>query len=341
MANRRAAVASPLDPGVPGAGMAQRYVDLGDLTVAQAVVSPPANAPATALTDGQIAVTITAAPLQAAPGTACADIVLQNDPSSAQTVYVGTAAQQTTPLAPGQTRSLIEVGLFALSTAAVYVRTATGTATLNWLATNATGGAVQHLGTSAQQLASSACAEVIVHNDITSPANVLIGGADSQHIVLSPGAHRHVQVSNANLLYVAAASGSTSTVYWQARSPQGTTGGTVQAVPGSTNGWIKYPLTALSNTPLAVKASAGLVGGWYLFNPNSTAVYVMLYDAAAGSVTPGSGVFTPLPIPAGSAANVLAAIGVEFDTAITVVASTSSSGNSAPVMPLVGAIFYK
>ena len=46
--------------------------------------------------------------------------------------------------------------------------------------------------------------------------------------------------------------------------------------------------TALTNTAQAVKASAGKVGGWYIYNPNSSATYVNFYNVAAASVVVGS-----------------------------------------------------
>src|ERR1043165_4584308 len=45
--------------------------------------------------------------------------------------------------------------------------------------------------------------------------------------------------------------------------------------------------TALTNTAQVVKGSAGQVYGWFIYNPNTTAAYVMVYNVAAASVTVG------------------------------------------------------
>jgi hypothetical protein len=100
--------------------------------------------------------------------------------------------------------------------------------------------------------------------------------------------------------------------------------------------------TALTNSAQAVKASAGKLGGWYIYNPNSSATYVIIYNTASGSVTVGTtNPVMVLCIPATSAANLEMVNGVTFDTAIAVAATTTGPGNTAPTTALEANFFYK
>ena len=100
--------------------------------------------------------------------------------------------------------------------------------------------------------------------------------------------------------------------------------------------------TALTNTAQVLKASAGQVYGWYIYNPNSSATYVMIYNIAAASVTVGTSTAAMvLCIPATAGANVLSTMGIEFSTAISIAAATTGGGNTAPATALEATIFYK
>lgn len=96
-------------------------------------------------------------------------------------------------------------------------------------------------------------------------------------------------------------------------------------------------------TAQAVKAAAGKVYGYYLYNPESAVMFVHFYNTAAASVTVGttSPLFT-LAIPAGSAANLgITDMGVTFGTAISVSATTTAGGNTAPTTGVSAVIWYK
>ncbi len=100
--------------------------------------------------------------------------------------------------------------------------------------------------------------------------------------------------------------------------------------------------TALTNTAQAIKASAGKLGGWYIYNPNSSAAYVPIYNVASGSVTVGTtNPLMVLCIPATSAANLEMVNGITFDTAISAAAATTGAGNTAPSTALDANFFYK
>ena len=118
--------------------------------------------------------------------------------------------------------------------------------------------------------------------------------------------------------------------------------------PDTNGGWSTFMATsgdgstALTNSAQAIKASAGKLGGWYIYNPNATAIYVPIYNVAAGSVTVGT--TNPqivLCIPATSGANVEFSRGIAFSTAISAAATTTGGGNTAPTTPLEANFFYK
>lgn len=122
----------------------------------------------------------------------------------------------------------------------------------------------------------------------------------------------------------------------------------VTVQPHTAGGWDTFMATsgdsstALTNTAQAIKASAGKLGGWYIYNPNSAATYVILYNVASGSVTVGTTVAKMiLCIPATAGANLDMTSGITFDTAISVAATTTGPGNTAPSTALEANFWYK
>jgi hypothetical protein len=101
--------------------------------------------------------------------------------------------------------------------------------------------------------------------------------------------------------------------------------------------------TALTATAQVIKASAGQVFGWFIYNPNTSAVFVQFYNTAAASVTVGT--TNPLfmiTIPPLAAANVLGESGIAFSNAGFSCAATSTAGGAgAPTTALDANIFYK
>lgn len=100
--------------------------------------------------------------------------------------------------------------------------------------------------------------------------------------------------------------------------------------------------TALTNTAQVIKGSAGKFGGYYIYNPNSSVAYVIVYDVAAASVTVGTTnpklVFC---IPATGGANLEILAGIPFGTAMSVAATTTGGGSTAPSTALEAMIWYK
>lgn len=101
--------------------------------------------------------------------------------------------------------------------------------------------------------------------------------------------------------------------------------------------------TALTNSAQAIKASAGQLFGWYIYNPNTVACWVIIYNTAAASVTVGTtNPAMVIGVPAGSAANVVNPMGIEFTNAGWSAAAvmTSAGGNTAPTTALDVNFFY-
>jgi hypothetical protein len=117
----------------------------------------------------------------------------------------------------------------------------------------------------------------------------------------------------------------------------------VQTVPGTANGWsVQFTSTGITNTKIAVKTSAGIFGGYMLYNPNATVAYVQVWDIASGSVTVGT--TTPtyvIPIPATTGANLEIRNGITHTAAITLCATTTATGSTAPGSVLFGFFLYK
>lgn len=99
----------------------------------------------------------------------------------------------------------------------------------------------------------------------------------------------------------------------------------------------------LDETETAIKATAGKLYGWYLYNDGAAEVYVKIYNATVASVVVGT--TTPdltIPVPAGSAANVEYTNGIAFSTAITAAATTgvATADATAPAANQVVANFF-
>lgn len=124
--------------------------------------------------------------------------------------------------------------------------------------------------------------------------------------------------------------------------------GDVSIQPRTTNGWLVGNFTsgdtytALTNSAQVIKASAGKFGGYYIYNPNASATYVMVYNIAAASVTVGtSTALLVFCIPATSAANLELVHGIPFSNAgWSIAAATTGGGNTAPATALEAMVWY-
>lgn len=123
------------------------------------------------------------------------------------------------------------------------------------------------------------------------------------------------------------------------------TNDSIAVLPRTSGGLSIFRSIDLDETEEQVKGSAGQVYGWYIFNADaSDTLYVKFYNATAANVTVGT--TTPvmtIPVPSGAGANVEFTNGIEFDTAITVAATTgiADSDTGAPAAnEVIVNVFY-
>lgn len=125
--------------------------------------------------------------------------------------------------------------------------------------------------------------------------------------------------------------------------PTGTnTIGTVNNAPLATvTGLTKYRGTAVSNTAIAVKASAGRLYNYHIYNAGTLDTFLQFYDVAQGSVTVG----TTVPdktfwVPAGGALDGGLVYSAAFASAISIAATTTVTGGTAPATALLVNLDY-
>ena len=112
--------------------------------------------------------------------------------------------------------------------------------------------------------------------------------------------------------------------------------------PATSGGWSTSFAATLTNVAVQAKASAGQVGGWYVYNPNTVVSFIQIFNATAATVTAGTTTPTmSLGIPASSGANVEFSNGIAFGTAISYLAATTASGGTNPTTALVANLIYK
>jgi hypothetical protein len=122
-----------------------------------------------------------------------------------------------------------------------------------------------------------------------------------------------------------------------------TTGTYVVSKPGTSGGFTTFHLVSAATTNATnIKASAGQVFGWYIYNSNATARKVAFHNTA-GSPTAGTSVFFSIVIPSNAGANVFTETGIAFSTgiAITTVTDLTDAGTTAVgASDLIINIFY-
>lgn len=123
----------------------------------------------------------------------------------------------------------------------------------------------------------------------------------------------------------------------------GTTNG-VSIVPSTSGGYDKFYLVSAATTNATnIKASAGQVYGWYVFNANAAARKIMFHNTS-GTPTAGASTYFPLVIPAGSGANVSFPAGIPFSSGIAITTTTGTADSDATAVAagdLIITIFYK
>jgi hypothetical protein len=102
-------------------------------------------------------------------------------------------------------------------------------------------------------------------------------------------------------------------------------------------------VSANSTNPISIKASAGKVTGWYIYNSNANARKVAFHNTA-GTPTAGSAVYLSIVIPGLAAANVSFPDGIDFSTGIAITTVTGLPNSDASIVglnDLIINIFYK
>jgi hypothetical protein len=114
--------------------------------------------------------------------------------------------------------------------------------------------------------------------------------------------------------------------------------------PATSGGYsISKTITAASTNATNVKASAGQLYGYYIYNDSNATRYVKLHNTA-GVPTAGSGVVMTIGIPSGSAANVEFANGIAFSTGIaftTVTGIADANASAVGASDLAINLLYK
>lgn len=118
--------------------------------------------------------------------------------------------------------------------------------------------------------------------------------------------------------------------------------GTDFTLPVGTSGTVStYFNAALLATKQAVKASAGSLSAYHIQNPNTSDAWVQFFDLASAGVTVGTTVPTlSLWVPAGGALDTSLVEPATFATAITIAATTTATGSTAPSTGLVTNLLY-
>jgi len=118
----------------------------------------------------------------------------------------------------------------------------------------------------------------------------------------------------------------------------------VTVVSGATGGDTTFHLVSAASTNATnIKASAGKVTGWYVYNSNANARKVAFHNTA-GTPTAGASIHSSIVIPGLAAANVSFPDGIDFGTgiAITTVTDLTDAGATAVALnDLIINIYYK
>lgn len=98
---------------------------------------------------------------------------------------------------------------------------------------------------------------------------------------------------------------------------------------------------ALVATAVSVKSSEGQIYGYHIYNSNTAAMFVHLYDIPSASVTVGTSARKiTVAVPPGGGVDGIFPIPIAFRTAITTAATTTITGNTAPGTGLLTNFFF-
>ena len=110
--------------------------------------------------------------------------------------------------------------------------------------------------------------------------------------------------------------------------------GDVGMQPRTTGGVTTYHLVSAATTNLTnIKASAGQLYGWYIYNSNAAARKLCFHNTA-GTPTAGASIYFSLVIPATSGANVFLPHGIAFSTGIGISTVTGLADSDTAAVAL-------
>lgn len=118
-----------------------------------------------------------------------------------------------------------------------------------------------------------------------------------------------------------------------------------QPIPNSSPYLDVYHLVSAGSTnATVVKASAGTISGWYIYN-NTSSLRKLVFHNTASTPTAGASVYFSLPLPPGpTAANVLGASSIKFTSGIgitTVTGITDADNTAVSASDLTINLFYR
>lgn len=174
-------------------------------------------------------------------------------------------------------------------------------------------------------------------------ANQSVNNAQVNGVAVSTGNG----VSGTGVQRVTIASDSTGTI---AATQSGTwtvqPGNTANSTPwlvtdtAATSGGLSIVTGSVGATATAIKASAGQLYGYHLFNTTAAVAYVQIFNVAVGSVTLGTTAPTfSIGIPASGGVTVNWDKGIAFGTAITFACTTTRAGSTGATVDVC--FFYK
>ncbi len=182
-------------------------------------------------------------------------------------------------------------------------------------------------------------------------------------LLVTPDANSSVNISQMNGVAVTMGNGTSGTGVQRVTIASDSTGqvalaagsalvgkvGIDQTTPGTTNAVVDTPVTSgglsiksasTGGTATSIKASAGQLYGYHLFNTTAAVAYVQIFNVASGSVTLGT--TTPdisIGIPASGGVTVNFDKGIAFGTAISYACTTTRTGSTGATVDCN--FFYK
>ena len=97
-------------------------------------------------------------------------------------------------------------------------------------------------------------------------------------------------------------------------------------------GWTSFLANGLSTTVVTISSSPRVLALVDCYNPNASPVYIQIFNAASGSVTLGTTApALSVPIGAGNTGGfAMQTSGINFSNALSVAATTTAQGSTAP-----------